>query len=257
VNLEANLLSYLGGDSNDPDRRKPDERYVSFDYCFNYFQSFRESGKTSELASPANVEVSCHHLWSYLASWGMLRNSELLEKNPKYLTGVVEVAAKADASVWEMGADSYNERNIRRLVELACNICDAMAGVSGTDALKTKIMLGVFGNVPGFDRNVSEGCKAEGMVGTFGKEALRKIAAFYDRNAAVISSEKYRVLTLDFAGGYTRRRYTVAKVIDMALFVEGERQLERKEQEKQERKQREAVSPHHHPASEAVPAPLR
>ena len=41
MNLDgANLRRYLEG-------RNPNERYASFDYCFNYFQSFRESGNIS------------------------------------------------------------------------------------------------------------------------------------------------------------------------------------------------------------------
>jgi hypothetical protein len=35
--------------------------------------------------------------------------------------------------------------------------------------------------------------------------------------------EAYRVPTLDFSGGHTRRCYTRAKVIDMALSTEGEK----------------------------------
>ena len=52
--------------------RKPNERYTSFDYCYNYFQAFRESGEVSALATPTNIQVSCLQLGFYLASWGML-----------------------------------------------------------------------------------------------------------------------------------------------------------------------------------------
>jgi hypothetical protein len=240
VNLEANLQSYLGGDGPNPDRRKPDERYVSFDYCFNYFQSFRESGNVSGLASPANVQLSCLHLGFYLASWGMLRGSAgLLQKNVKYLVPVVEVVATTGARIWEIDADRYDGPNIRSLLDLAHKIRNALPGISVTDTLLTKIMLGVFGSVPAFDDNFAEGCKAEGLglVKTFDVEALQKIVDFYRRNAAVIDSDKYRVRTLDFDGGYTLRRYTRAKVIDMALFTEGERMgPERKRQAKGKRR---------------------
>jgi hypothetical protein len=60
----------------------------------------------------------------------------------------------------------------------------------------------------------------------------------------VIDSEKYRVPTLDFvSGNHTQRSYTGAKVIDMALFVEGEKRLKRKDQEKEERKRGRMVNP--------------
>lgn len=101
INLEANLQRYLGGNNPSPDGRDPTERNVSFDHCFNYFQSYREAGITHELASSANVQLSCLHLGFYLASWGMLRNSKLMQKNAKYLVPVVEVIATADASLWD------------------------------------------------------------------------------------------------------------------------------------------------------------
>lgn len=57
--------------------RKPELRYASYDYCFNYFQSFYNNGTVVELASEANLQMSCLQLGFYLASWGMLRGSSL------------------------------------------------------------------------------------------------------------------------------------------------------------------------------------
>ena len=85
-----------------------------------------------------------------------------------------------------------------------------------SDILVTKIMLGVFGNVPAFDTNFKRGFQ----VSTFGPKALNKIATFNDENSQVI--EKHRINTLDFVSGeHTARNYTRAKVIDMAFFIEG------------------------------------
>lgn len=212
MDLHANLRRYLDG-------RKPNERYASFDYCFNYFQSFRESGKISALAAPDNVQISCLQLGFYLASWGMLRGSaELLQKSARYLVPIIEVVADTDASLWELDVHGYSESNVQRLWGLAKTIGCAHPGMS--DILVTKIMLGVFGSVPAFDTNFRRGCRVAGIVATFGLSALRKIGTFYQDHAAVIDS--YRVPTLDFAGGeHTEHRYTRAKVIDMAFFIEG------------------------------------
>lgn len=221
INLEANLHSYLHGNNTNPDGRDPTERNVSFDHCFNYFQSYREAGNTHELASSANVQLSCLHLGFYLASWGMLRNSKLMQKNAEHLVPVVEVIATADASLWDIDADCYSSTNIQHLCELAIKICSALPGVSGTDTLKTKIMLGVFGSVPAFDRTFRRGCKEVGLGATFGESGLKNIAEFYQENKKTITA--YRVPTLDFSGGYTQRCYTRAKVIDMVFSTEGEK----------------------------------
>jgi hypothetical protein len=223
MDLEPNLRSYLDGGTNS-DGREPNERYASFDYCFNYFQSFRDSGNVSVLANSANIQLSCLHLGFYLASWGMFRGSaELLQKSARCLIPVIEAVARTDASFWEIDADCYTEPNIQRLLAVAGTIRDALPGMSPT--LLTKIMLGVFGSVPAFDTNFRAACKGEGIVQTFGSKALRKIGTFYKGNAAVIDA--HRVPTLDFiSGGHTQRCYTRAKVIDMAFFIEGEKRLE-------------------------------
>jgi hypothetical protein len=209
VDLDGNVRKYLDG-------RKPNDRYASFDYCFNHFQSFREAGTVSALASPANVQMSCLQLGFYLASWGMLRGSaELLQKSARSLVPIIEVVASTETSLWELDAHCYTESNILRLLQLASTIRRTQPNMS--DTLVTKIMLGVFGSVPAFDANFKRGFK----VATFGPRALRKIGRFFQENADVINT--HRVPTLDFISGeLTRRTYTRAKVIDMAFFIEGQ-----------------------------------
>lgn len=209
MDFDANLQRYLDG-------RKPNERYASFDYCFNYFQSFREVGTISALASPEYVQLSCLQLGFYLASWGMLRGSaELLQKSAKSLIPIIEVVANVQPSLWDLDAHCYSDSNIQRLLQLANTICEAQPGMS--DTLVTKIMLGVFGNVPAFDANFKRGFK----VAKFGPKALKKISSFFQDHANAINV--HRVPTLDFMSGeLTQRTYTRAKVIDMAFFVEGQ-----------------------------------
>jgi hypothetical protein len=44
IDITANIPKYL-------EERKPDLRYASFDFCYNYFQSFYENNKLEELSS--------------------------------------------------------------------------------------------------------------------------------------------------------------------------------------------------------------
>ena len=225
VDIEANLRSYLDGNSTSA-ARMGDERYASFDYCFNYFQSFRDARNISLLACPTNLQLSCLQLGFYLASWGMYRGSaELLQKSARYLVPVVEVIASTDRLVlttgetpWDIDLDSYTETNIKLLALTAAKIRNARLGMS--DTLVTKIMLGVFGSVPAFDDNFRYGCKIAGICATFGERSLKQIGRFYRQNATLI--ERYRVPTLDFGTGRpTARYYSRAKVVDMAFFMEG------------------------------------
>jgi hypothetical protein len=218
VDLDANLRKYFDGDI-DSGGRKPNERYASFDYCFNYFQGFRESGRTSDLSDSVNLHASCLHLGFYLASWGMFRGSaELLQKSARHLVPAIEIVAGADSVAWEIDADCYSKRNIEEICVLAETFFESYPGMSYT--LVTKILLGVFGSVPAFDENYRRGCKSAGITASFGPKALKQVGAFYEQNAAII--ESYRLPTIDFLSGEsTRRLYTRAKVIDMALFMEG------------------------------------
>jgi hypothetical protein len=214
LDFEKNIKEYLEG-AGGSGGRKPDARYASFDYCFNYFQSFREAGNTGDLAKQENIQLSCLHLGFYLASWGMLRGSAaLLQRSVRCLVPVINAIADIDSAVWDIDAHCYNENNIQQLLGTVRILRQSYPGMS--DILVTKIMLGVFGNVPAFDTNFKNGFQ----VSILGAKALRKIKAFYATNSLVV--EKHRVATLDFVTGHpTQRLYTRAKVIDMAFFIEG------------------------------------
>jgi hypothetical protein len=106
MDLELSLQKYhdehLGSGG-----RMPDERYASFDYCFNYFQSFRESDRISELGNDSNLLTSCLHLGFYLASWGMYRGStQLLQKSLRHLIPAIEEIARTEPDKWEIDADA-------------------------------------------------------------------------------------------------------------------------------------------------------
>lgn len=219
MEIEMNILEYING-KNGLGGIRPNERYASFDYCFNYFQSFRDADRLREMATSEYMQTSCLQLGFYLASWGMLRGSAaLLQKSVKALEPVVQVISSASPALWLIDADSYTMPNIRILLDLKAAITRSLHAAGGaSDILVSKIMLGVFGNVPAFDTNFKAGFD----VSTFGHLALVKIGRFYDQYSAVI--DRYRLPTLDFSSGMpTQRHYTRAKVIDMIFFIEGSR----------------------------------
>jgi hypothetical protein len=218
LDIDVNVRTYLDG-GTPADGRTPNARYASFDYCFNYFQAFRDSGKTAALANPENIQQSCLQLGFYLASWGMFRgSSELRQRSARHLMPVVEAIANMDPGLWEIDAHEYTEANIERLLEQARILRRANGSMS--DTLVTKVILGVFGSVPAFDTNVSRGLKRVLGVSGFGPEALRRIGDLYHQNSELL--DNYRVPTLEFLSGEpTERLYTRAKLLDMAFFVEG------------------------------------
>jgi hypothetical protein len=211
LDIEANLAKYVGN-------LRADARYASFDYCFNYFQTHRESGTVAALAEGANMEVSCLQLGFYLASWGMLRGSSvLLQRSVRHFRGVVSSIASLPAEAWQIDANDYSTAACDLLLDTGRRIRSAL-DVHASDILVTKIMLGVLGCVPAFDTNFKRGFRG---ASTFGLVSLRRIAEFYESNAELI--DRHRLPTMDFETGQpTARLYTRAKVIDMIFFIEGE-----------------------------------
>src|SRR3989338_7571798 len=113
--IKKSLDRFLEGQGKNKGR-KLDERYASFDFCYNHFYSFYKEKRLSELANEQNIEVSCLHLGFYLASWGMMRGSSfLLEKSVRNYQDSIIVISKLPSKLWEIDVDSYDGENIKLL----------------------------------------------------------------------------------------------------------------------------------------------
>lgn len=208
--IEANLRQYVGD-------REDTARYASFDYCFNYFHSFYERNRLEAIVAPDHLQASCLHLGFYLASWGMFRGkSQLLQGSMKrYIPLLEEIVQRSD--LFALDVADYNAESIEVLLR---GFERVRAGFPhrATPTLVTKVMLGVFGCVPAFDRYFRLGFGAS----TFGRKSLKGIRDFYDQHSSLI--DDYRIPTIDFGTGQEAGlRYTAAKVIDMIFFIEGQK----------------------------------
>lgn len=195
--------------------RNADARYASFDHCFNYFQEHRESDQTANLDSQSAMQMSCLHLGYYLASWGMFRGkAALLQRNSRALLPAVKLIAEAPEIMWTTDVEHYDESRIDAILDFKNNLSEHVPG-GQSDTLTSKIMLGVFGCVPAFDRYFRKGFH----VSSFSRSALLEVHDYYSTHKKII--EKYRDYTISFDGETTERRYTQAKMIDMIFFIEG------------------------------------
>lgn len=177
--------------------------------------------------------MSCLQLGFYLASWGMMRGSTfLLNSSVSAYKPVIEAIAGFDSAVWEVDAPCYTEKTICLLQACKTKLAEAFDGKrKPTDTLVTKIMLGVFGNVPAFDINFVTGFRSYGFH--VGKKSLEEVARFYNDSKSTIDQFHNEICTFDFqTGRRTNTHYTRAKVIDMICFVEGERLQEEAKRKK-------------------------
>jgi hypothetical protein len=218
--VKENLANFKNGLIKTKDEgREPWARYASFDYCFNYFQDFENK---NEIANSINIQNSCLHLAFYLASWGMLRGSSfLLQKSIKFYEPLINYISKKDCNFWKIDVSNYSDENIKKLIDCYKDI-EKILSENGkhrvSDTLITKIMLGIFGNVPAFDAYFKKGSKLK----TFNNKSLKQILEFYNNYNKIISKEASDIKTFNFCNKVKiKRSYTKAKIVDMIFFIEG------------------------------------
>ncbi len=153
----------------------------------------------------------------------MFRGSSfLLLKSSKSFTKVIDLISHEETrALWDIDVDKYHDENIKLLINFGKEIKEAFHPDKPTDTLVTKIMLGVFANVPAFDRYFKAGFKSN----KFDEKALQNIKKFYDENCDEIDclSQKYKVH--NFQSMEVGLFYTKAKLIDMYGYSKGEEQV--------------------------------
>lgn len=153
----------------------------------------------------------------------MLRGSSfLLSKSIKHYEDLIYLISQSSENpIWNIDVDNYNDQTFDILLDYGNKIAEVLSSreeENVTDTQKTKIMLGIFGNVPALD---TYNKKSFG-VSSFNRNGLNKIKSFYDKNKEKIDSIK--IYTLDYhTKEKTNRLYTKAKVLDMIGFIEGQK----------------------------------
>lgn len=203
------------------EKSNPNDRYTSFDYCYNYFLT--EGNLTKDL------EKSCLALGFYLASWGMFRGSSLLlQKSVKHFEPIIRYISTLDNSIWKIDVDNYTDQNIQTIITIYKEIKDCLIINGNADlTLITKIMLGVFGFVPAFDNYFCNTFRViAGRQCGFRRvntKSLTFIKRFYEANKRTINNLSKQTFTTDFTTERkTNINYPKAKIIDMYGFTVGQ-----------------------------------
>lgn len=127
-------------------------RYLSWEHCYLFF---KENSKQI-LADKEMLDLASLNLAFYLASWGMYRgSSNLLQKDYKIHTELIKTLLKKHADLWneDITWEKLNEANEDVISHYQDN------GVTPTDTLITKVLMGIFGCVPAYDRYFVIGLK--------------------------------------------------------------------------------------------------
>lgn len=198
-------------------RSKPDDRYTSFDYCYNFFKL------TNDLT--IDIEKSCLVLGFYLASWGMFRGSSfLLQHSVNHFRTIIEYVNSLDKEVWNIDVDKYDKNNIELIKNIYKEVRNRLIPSGNADlTLVTKVLLGVFGFIPAFDSYFCESFRAisNGRCGfrRVNEVSLNFVRDFYQVNKLSIDNLSDNTFSTDFISGKkTEIKYPKAKIIDMYGF---------------------------------------
>ena len=212
---ESEVIAALGAIQSEV-KKDPHSRWLAWNHCYQFFRHPDVKSHKKDAAL---------HLGFYLASWGMFRNSVLLEKNHLFYEPLVEiVATNAAQKMCEIPTtDDEAESRIQTMCDLSAQIEQHLqaGGVSPTTTLITKILLGTTACIPAIDTEARKALKQIGLYSNAGNglpgkatlEALFTLA----RNHATLLERGAKILS---ESGFDE--YPPMKVLDMILWKLGD-----------------------------------
>lgn len=191
----------------------PHHRYLSWEYCHEAFRLNRCP------QIDATIDYLCLHLAWYLASWGMLRNSFLMQKDYKIHADVVRLIYQPEwDDLWDLSPEKLSQEYYAdRIMKLSESITEAYVASSAgipTDTLLTKILLGTVGCVPAYDRYFKKALADTGAAPqVFSAKSIRTLGNLY-----LDYEDEFEKLRKHCG---SRIEYPAAKILDMCFFEYG------------------------------------
>jgi hypothetical protein len=130
-------------------------------------------------------------------------------------------------NIWEIDVNNYFEKNnIQEMLKVYSEMRKIF--VEGNHAhltLITKILLGVFGFVPAFDRYFCDGFKSiygnQCGFSVLNEKSLKIIGEVYQDNKIIVDKFSEKLFTKDYRSGENIHNYPIGRIIDMYGFDKG------------------------------------
>lgn len=203
-------------------RKKPNARALSWEHCISQFAAAFANPKKSA-SDEKTVDLLSLHLGFYLASWGMMRNSKLMEYDYKIHAPFVRTLMGYSDLFRKDLADFRDPKAMERFKEMHeavvehCSQFSKAENYRASDILVSKVILGTLGITPAYDRNVSAVVEKYGISsGTFSPTAFKELAYYFTEKWAADITARMTEEMQKLCPHYTR-----AKVIDGILWILG------------------------------------
>lgn len=201
------------------DTRSENSRYRSWEYCYAEFVMARKQ-------SLPDYDYLSLHLAFYLASWGMLRASFLLQKDYKVHIPAVQIILKPEydclqnlkcqdvlkqevQTAWQKVNDELSDYygKVRETVK-----DDVKSKPSSV--LMSKILLGTLACTPAYDRFFMDTAKVWGVTANYGMRSLKELAKLYAENETELENLRQTLHKEQF-------EYPQMKLLDMGFWQFG------------------------------------
>ncbi|NWN50293.1 hypothetical protein HT121_23150 [Pseudomonas sp. MAFF 301514] len=199
-------------------------RLKAWEFLYEYIWD-ESRPRWADLISEEQIDTTALHIGFYLANWGMFRGSSGLLQNSNL--DLMKALAKClftgqGPELFELSLDNfapgapdlaYNQA----LLDSVLTSMETLAtNVSWTDTLKTKILMGVWGECPALDRFYIAACRD-----LFPRRAFITTASGKGLTALAGVVEQLNLSPPPLKTGRLKLPYPMARVMDMALFQYG------------------------------------
>ena len=201
----------------------PFHRFRSWEHCYLAFKNYFDSRNDFD----NNIEdYLTLHLSFYLASWGMYRGStELLKHDYKFNKDFVKILCNEElsTSLYNVDPRDFRKKEIREAFDnLIKRIQDGYNKYNKnfpSQTLISKILLGVLGCCPAYDRYVISVLTGSKITPKLSSKSIWEISQYLDNGGIyeIIDNSKGTFVLTD----NKNISYPIMKIIDMAFWQYG------------------------------------
>ncbi|WOV88114.1 hypothetical protein QWT69_03035 [Sporosarcina oncorhynchi] len=173
------MIKKMLGSYIEPAKENVHHRYRSWVHCYNYFKE-----NHAELHTEAVQDVAALHLGFYLASLDMMgERSKLLQVDYRiHLNFIKKVVADPEYHFYytEEGRKMVKPDGVADLLDLMEVTRECYEPhIKASDTLVTKILSGVFGCIPAYDRYLIRGLTLNDLSSSLTVDSLNVLVEFF------------------------------------------------------------------------------